>query len=272
MGEELRKVLHLPRAAAGNDGDIHPGSQRVQHFKVKALLHAVGVDGVQHDLSRAVPNAPDGPLHGVQAGILPAALGEDVELPVHALDVHGEHHALVAVLLGRRADDGGVRDGAGVHAHLVRAALQNPVKVLQRLDAAAHGQGYEDLAGYLPQNIGKEGAPFRGGGDIVKHQLVRSGGIIKPGHLHRVCHVPQALEVHALHHPAVFHVQAGNDPFCQHQPTSLMTSFRSSRPVYRALPKMAAWVPMACNSSNSAMELTPPEAVMFSPLISANSR
>ena len=39
-----------------------------------------------------------------------------------------------------------------------------------------------------------------------------------------------------------------------------MTVFRSSRPVYRALPRMAAWVPMARSSFNSSRELTPPEA------------
>ena len=35
--EQLQKILFFARAAAGNDGDIHPGGHRVQHFKVEVF-------------------------------------------------------------------------------------------------------------------------------------------------------------------------------------------------------------------------------------------
>ena len=98
------------------------------------------------------------PVQGVDAGVLPAALGEEHEPAVYPLDVGGEHHALVAVLLGRRRDDAGVGDGSRVDADLIGAALEHPIEVLQRADAAAHRQRDEDLAGHLAQNVGEEGS------------------------------------------------------------------------------------------------------------------
>ena len=81
------------------------------------------------------------------------------------------------------------------------------------------------------ENVGKQGAALHAGGDIIKHQLVGACLVIKAGHLHRICHIPQTLKVSALHHSAVFYIQTGDDSFCQHQPTSLMTCARSRRPV-----------------------------------------
>lgn len=144
-GEKLGKVLHVSGAAAGDDGNGNPGGQRVQHFQVKAVFHAVGVDGVEDDFARALPDTPDGPLQGINAGILPAALGKDPELAVHPLDVHGEDDALVAVFLGCRADQRGIGNGTGVDGDLVGAALEHPVKIRRGADAAAHCQGNEDF-------------------------------------------------------------------------------------------------------------------------------
>ena len=79
--EQLQKILFFARAAAGNDGDIHPGSHRVQHFKVEAVAHAVGVDAVQADLARAVGGAPADPVQRIPAGILAPALGEHPNCP-----------------------------------------------------------------------------------------------------------------------------------------------------------------------------------------------
>ena len=51
-----------------------------------------------------------------------------------------------------------------------------------------------------------------------------------------------------------------------------MTVFKSSRPVYSALPKIEAGVPMDWSSYSSSYELTPPEAVTFKPSMFASSR
>ena len=76
----------------------------VQHFQIKAIAHAVGVDAVQADLPGTVVHAPADPVQRIPAGVLAAALGEYPELAVHPFDIRREHHALVAVAPGRRRD------------------------------------------------------------------------------------------------------------------------------------------------------------------------
>ena len=217
VAEQFEEILLFARAARGDDGHIHPGGHRVQHFKVKAAAHPVGVDAVEADFPRAVAGAPGDPFQGIPAGVLPAALGKDPELPVHPLDVGREDDALAAVPLGRRRDEGGVPQGPRVDRDLVGPALEHPVKVVEGVDAAPHRQRDEDLAGHLPEDIGEEGAPLIAGGDVVKDQLVGAGGVVHPGHFHRVGHVSHPFKVDPLDHTAVAHVQAGDDPLGDHR-------------------------------------------------------
>ena len=102
--EQLEKIFFFACAAAGNDGHVHPCRHGIQHFQVKAIAHAIGVDAVQADLTGAVVYAPGYPVQRIPAGVFAAALGEHPELAVHTLHVGGEHHALVAVALCRRRD------------------------------------------------------------------------------------------------------------------------------------------------------------------------
>ncbi len=60
---------------------------------------------------------------------------------------------------------------APVYAHLVRP-LEDPVKVLQGVDAAPHGEGDEHPAGGLSEDVGEQPPALGGGGDVVKHQFV----------------------------------------------------------------------------------------------------
>ena len=118
--------------------------------------------------------------------------------------------------------------------------------------------------------VGEEGAALGAGRDVVEHQLVRAGRVVHPGYLHRVGHVLDALEVRALDDPPAADVQTGNDAFCDHglAPcfcTSATQRLRSSAPVYRLLPRMAAAVPISSSSSSSCSEEMPPLAVMATP-------
>ena len=196
--EQLKEIFLFARAAAGDDGHIHPGSDRVQHLKIEAGADTIGVNAVQTDLPRAMRHAPADPVQRVPTGILAPTLGEHPELAVHPLHVRREHHALVAVFPGRRRDEAGVPQSARVDADLIGTAFQHPVKILQRVDAAAYGQRDEDLTGHPGQDIGEQSTALKAGGDIVEHQLVGTGSVVHPGHLHRVGHVPDALKVCAL--------------------------------------------------------------------------
>ena len=53
-------------------------------------------------------------------------------------------------------------------------------------------------------------------GDVEEHQLVRPFPVVQRRQLHRIAGVAQIDEIDAFHDPAVFHVQARDDPFRQH--------------------------------------------------------
>ena len=228
--EHVEKILAAARAARCDDGHGYRLAHGPEHFQIKAPAHAVGVDGVDHDLARAAVHAAPDPVDGIQPRIVTPAARKDVEAPVHALDIHAQHHTLVSVALGRAGDERRVADGAAVDADLVRAAFEHAVKVVQGIDAAAHGEGDEHLRRHGAKRVRKQRAPLGAGGDVVKHQLICAGIVVKAGEGDRVVHVAQALEVHTLDHPAVSHVQAGDDAPGQHGCASplAMASARSS--------------------------------------------
>ena len=85
--EQLKEIFLFARAAAGDDGHIHPGSDRVQHLEIEAGADTIGVNAVQADLPRAMRHAPADPFQRVPAGILAPALGKHPELAVHPLHV-----------------------------------------------------------------------------------------------------------------------------------------------------------------------------------------
>ena len=68
-------------------------------------------------------------------------MAKNAELAVHPLDVCREDDALVTVPLGRRRDEFGVLEGSRVDTDFIGPALEHPVKIFQRVDAAAHRQG-----------------------------------------------------------------------------------------------------------------------------------
>ena len=85
-----------------------------------------------------------------------------------------------------------------------------------------------------------------------------------------VSHILDALEVRSFDDPSVPDVQTGDDAFRYHglAPyfcTSATQRPRSSAPVYRLLPRMAAAVPISSSSSSSFSEEIPPLAVMATP-------
>ena len=271
-------MLHIARAAGGDDGDGDHLPHGGEHFQIEAPLHAVGVDAVHHQFPGPALLALVGPLQGVDTGIDASSLGEDAKGPIHPLDIHAQHHALVAVALGGAVDQIRVFDGPGIDAHLVRPAGQHPFKIRNLVDGPAHGEGNEHLGRRALENVREQAPALEGGRNIIEHQLVGPGVVVVFRHLHRVGHVLDALEVGALHHAAVPHVQTGNDSFGNHMispfsasaPAAAMACLRSIFPAYRALPMMAAYRFIFASASTFSREETPPEATTRRPLISPN--
>lgn len=63
-----REVLGAPGATGGDERDSDLLADGVDHLGVEAPRDAVGVHGVQKDLSGPELRSPDRPVHGVDTG------------------------------------------------------------------------------------------------------------------------------------------------------------------------------------------------------------
>ncbi len=234
-------MFDAPGPAGGDHRHVHHIAHRFQHLQIESGLYAVGIDAVENDFSSSVGNAGFDPLNSIQPGVLPASLGKNPELPVHPFGVHGQDYALIAVLFCRRRNEGGVPEGPGVDADLVRAAFQHPVEIVYRIDAASHGEGDEDCGGHLRQDVREQRPALGGGGDVVKYQLVCPAAGIELCQFYRGADIRQPQKVDALDHPSVLYVQTGDDALGNHcGPPSRTANAKSTAPAYHALPTMAA--------------------------------
>ena len=106
----------------------------------------------------------------------------------------------------------GAGDSGGIDGNLVGARLQQCPHIGMGSHAASNGQRHEAVRRRFRNDVEQRRAILMGGGDIEEHQLVGARRIIARGSLHRIAGVAQADEIHALHHPAVGNVEAGDDP------------------------------------------------------------
>ena len=215
--EEFDEMVDAAGAAGGDDRDVHDVADRLQHLEVEAVLDAVGVDGIQHDFPGAVVDTAADPFDAVHTGVFPAALGEHVERAVDALDVGGDDDTLVTEALRGFSDEIRIADGARVDGHLVGAAGQHPVEVVEGVDAAADRERDEDLRSRPGQDVGEQFPSFKGRGDVVKHQFIGAALAVVAGQRHRVRDVLDSFKIDALHDTSVADVETGNDAFRDHR-------------------------------------------------------
>src|SRR3546814_13357839 len=106
--------------------------------------------------------------------------------------------------------------------------------------------------------------------DVEEAELVGAGGVVDAGLFHRVAGIDQVDEVHALHHAAVLHVEAGDHAHGQHHAAPLgcrdsraSAAAGSMRPSPSARPANPPPVPAPATASpaaQSSTEATPPAA------------
>ena len=85
----------------------------------------------------------------------------------------------------------------------------------QPMNTADHRQGDKHFLSDLLHGVYCGVSIFVTGSDIEKGNLIGALLIIANRDLHRVARVADINEIDTLHHPAVFHVQAGNNTFRQ---------------------------------------------------------
>ena len=89
--------------------------------------------------------------------------------------------------------------------------------VVERADAAAHGERHEDLLGRAADHVEHDVAPFVAGRDVEKDQLVGPFLLVPRGNLDRVAGIAQVQEVGPLDHAAAVDVQTGNHTLGEHR-------------------------------------------------------
>jgi hypothetical protein len=98
--------------------------------------------------------------------------------------------------------------------------LSAPVEAASGLvdaaDAACDAEGDVQQSRDVADPTVVQRPAFGAGGDVIEDQFVGALIAIARGQFGGIAHVGVADELHALHHPAVLHVQAGDDPPGRH--------------------------------------------------------
>ncbi len=204
-------------ATRGDDRHRHRIGDGPGQRNVETDLGAVPVHRREQDFAGAVGDHPFGPFDGVDAGLRPAAVGENLE-PVRAqgFGVDGNNDALAAEFLRRLADELWIVHRRGIDRHLVRAREQKPPDVFDGPDAAADGHRHEALLGGAGDHIVDGVALLVAGGDIEKAELVGTGLVIDARLFHRIAGVDQIDELDPLDDPAAVDVETWNDAGFEH--------------------------------------------------------
>src|SRR5690606_5920054 len=151
-------------------------------------------------------------------GGLAPAMGEDFPAPRFTrcrdlLGVDGDDDALRTETRSRLADELRVEYRGGVDRDLVGTGVEQVADVLHVAHATADGQRNEYLTGHALDGVQCGVAVVDAGGDVEEGNLVGTLLVVAPGDLHRVAGIADVLELDALDHAAVVHVEAGDAAF-----------------------------------------------------------
>ena len=213
----LGDVVDRAGTAGGNHRHGHRIGHRPGELKGVAGLGAIAIHRGEQDLAGAQRHHPAGPGDRIEAGVLPATL--DIHVPATGgagPGVDGHDDALAAEALRTAGHQLGITHGGGVEAHLVGTGPQQRGDALNAADPTAHGEGDRDRLGAATHQLHQGGAALVAGGDVEKDQLIGPRCAVATGQFHRVTGIPQTHEVHPLHHPAIGHVETGDDPLGNH--------------------------------------------------------
>ncbi len=204
----------------GNHRNAQRITDRAGNTQVEAVLHAVLVHAGQQDLASAKAFHLLRPLDCIQPGRLAPAVGEDFPAwrftwPGHLLGIDGDNDALRTETVRRLAHKLRVEHRSRVDRNLVGTGVEQVANVLHGTHATAHGQRDEHLAGHALDGMQGGVAAIDAGGDVEEGDFVGTLLVVATGNFHRVAGITDVLELDALDHPAVVHVQARDDALGQ---------------------------------------------------------
>jgi hypothetical protein len=172
-----------------------------------------------------------------------------------APSVDGDDHGLGAKFGADFADDFGVGEGCGVDANLVGTGVEDGGCLVGGADAAADGEGYEELLSCALHRGNQRASGFVGGCDVEEDDLVGPGSGVAGGDFRGIARVDKVDELHTFDDAACFDVEAGDDAFRQHGSHSRKLR-RRRRPVS---PDFSGWnwTPMILPCSTAALKGSP---------------
>ena len=230
-GHPFDQMVQRAHPAAGNHRHRHGIADRPRQRQVEPRPRAVAVHAGQQDFARAARRHGAGKVDRIDPGGAPPAMGE--HLPPaggHGLGINRHHDALRTKAVCSLRHHIWIGHGGRIEADLVGPGQQQGAHILGGAHAAAHGQGHEALLGGAGDQIEHRAPVLMRGMDIQETQLVGTCGVIGARRRHRIAGVDQVDEIDTLHHAAIGHVQAGDDPGLQHRfrPLSLCALLRQA--------------------------------------------
>jgi len=161
------------------------------------------------------------PIHGVEAGVLAAAMREHAHLSgaIFLASIETTMHWLPNFSAPCR-----MSSGLAMALELMescRPGAEHREHVVHGFDAAAHGERHEALVGGSFDDVHHRAAPVRGGGDVEEHHFIRALLVVAEREFHGVANVAQAAffsdaELDAAGDVAVVNVETRDNTFCNH--------------------------------------------------------
>src|SRR6185436_4395958 len=102
-------------------------------------------------------------------------------------------------------------DSSRVDRDLVGAGSKEHLDVVDGAYPAADRQRHEAGLRRAPDDIQHGAAVFVGGGDVEEAQFVGAGGVVRNRRFDGIAGVAQVDEIDAFDHPAVLHIETGDD-------------------------------------------------------------
>ena len=261
MGQSVRDVLGGARATGGDHRHVHRVGDGAGDLEVVARRGAVVVDAVDDDLARTELLAVAHPFDRIHAGGESRAVDEhlvptgDLRRRFDALHLGAQHDALTTECFGALADDVGLAHRHRVDADLLRSCFEHFEHVVDGADAAAHGEGHEDVLRDGAHRVEVDLASLRARHDVVEDDLVDLIVVQALRELRRRRHVDVVLELLRLRDSSVDDVEAGDETLGQHPVPSHAAKPRSSRspssPLFSAWNCVAMTLPRATTEQNS---------------------
>ena len=188
----------------------------------KPVARSVGVHRGEQNFARAAGFGFARPLDDAASRGLAPALHKDLRVAHRiggfgiAARVDGDDDGLRAKAAADGVDQSWVGQRGGVHAHLVRAGLEDLRRIVRGANAAADAKGNKQLTRGAAHGVEQRLPALVRRGNVEQHDFVRAFAGMARGLRGRIARIDEIDELHALDDTAVMHIEAGDDALGNH--------------------------------------------------------